>query len=638
MKRLLTQLILLIAIAITSHANSAPKEGSEEQQLINEVQTVFNEGKYQDAYAKLEEYLKKQPHSIIVGNYYRTIIRERNYQDRAIRFFKNIIGPEEFEKDKPLVERKSTRLVENGTRYNLAFAFIDKIPLVGPMGAGFLSKKSIAQFRKVLNREPDNWIANYGVGMNYLHWPDYFEKNDDSISYFQKCIALQKNRERKPSHLLPYIRLGDALVKLNKVKDARAIWEEGLIYFPKHPDLETRLALNDKKISKAILDLYNPDNSIGEIDTNIEILWAEQLPEQLIPLFTAASNKNKGIGGHFKLKKTSDSNIKLLTWFTKNLPFLMNKDSLAYVDMSELGAVNKTNTTLSNLIAHNMISGFMTFFKDTPIQETKALINELDPYERPFFQEGIGMAIGASIDISVDQNFSLLQKNSNQLGNEFRRLHYAGAGMWHGLNPTVQVEKVLSVLQDLNPFESSYFSEGFGFSIGLFHYGRNPEILQIGNDFPPLLASSFFHGVGRAFWILGGQNTEFFKEALDHIPDIRKADSYSGFGMGVAFTRANVPSEVFQIANWEELGSVKKDFLTGVIMGYSIRFLADKNYINSLIRNFEDNERDILVEFLDIGLEALSEADTGIGDFHQNWRALIRDALDEELISLTELD
>jgi outer membrane protein assembly factor BamD (BamD/ComL family) len=73
MKRLLTQLILLIAIAITSHANSAPKEGSEEQQLINEVQTVFNEGKYQDAYAKLEEYLKKQPHSIIVGNYYRTI-------------------------------------------------------------------------------------------------------------------------------------------------------------------------------------------------------------------------------------------------------------------------------------------------------------------------------------------------------------------------------------------------------------------------------------------------------------------------------------------------------------------------------------------------------------------------------------
>jgi tetratricopeptide (TPR) repeat protein len=637
MKKLL---ILLIAIAMTSQAFGAPKDSHEEQQLINEVQTVFAEGKYEEAYAKLEDFLEKQPDNIIVGNYYRTIIRERHYQDRAIRFFKEIIGPEESEqeepkdkKNEPLVEI-NTPPVKNGTRYNLAFAFIDKIPLVGPMGAGFLSKKSIAQFREVLNQYPDDWIANYGIGMNYLHWPDYFEKNEDSISYFRKCIALQSKMEPKPSHLLPYIRLGDALVKLNQIKEARIVWQEGLKYFPKHPDLETRLALNDKKISKAVLDLYNPDNSIGEIDTNIEILWTTQLPDQLIPLFTATTNDNKGIGGHFKLKKTTDSNVELLSWFTKNLPFLMNRDSLAYVDMSELGVVDKTNTTLSNLIAYNMISGFMNVFKDTPIEETKVFSNELNPYERPFFQEGIGMAIGATIDISVERDFSLLQKQSNQFGKEFKRLHYAGAGMWYGLNPTVNIEKVLSVLKNLNLFESSYFSEGFGFSIGLFHYGRNHEIIQIGNELPPLFASAFFHGVGRSFWIMGGQNTEFFKEALEQVPDIRKADSYSGFGMGVAFTRPDLPSQIFKIANWEELSSAKTHFLTGVVMGYSIRFLADNEYVSSLIRDLEDDERDIVVELLDIGLEALSEVDSGMGDFHQNWRTRIRDALadNEELI------
>jgi tetratricopeptide (TPR) repeat protein len=284
MKNLFT---LLIAIAITSHAFGASKDSQEEQQLINAVQTVFTDGKHEEAYAKLEDFLEKQPDSIIVGNYYRAIIRERNYQDRAIRFFK---------------EKTDANQVGNGTRYNLAFAFIDKIPLVGPMGAGFLSKKSIAQFREVLNREPDNWIANYGIGMNYLHWPDYFEKNEDSISYFRKCIALQSQMEQKPSHLLPYIRLGDALVKLNQINEARVVWQDGLKYFPKHPDLETRLALNDKEISKVILELYNPDNSIGEIDTNIEILWTTQLPDQLIPLFTATTNDNKGIGGHFKKK------------------------------------------------------------------------------------------------------------------------------------------------------------------------------------------------------------------------------------------------------------------------------------------------------------------------------------------------
>jgi hypothetical protein len=430
------------------------------------------------------------------------------------------------------------------------------------------------------------------------------------------------------------------LVKLNQIKEAQAVWQEGLNYFPKHPDLETRLALNDKEISKVILELYNPDNSIGEIDTDIEILWTDQLPDQLIPLFTAAKDENRGIGGHFKLKKTSDSNIELLSWFTKNLPFLMNRDSLAYVDMSELGVVDKKNTTLSNLIAYNMISGFMSVFRDTPIEETKVFINELNPYERPFFQEGIGMAIGATIDISVESDFSLLQKQSSQFGKEFKRLHYAGAGMWYGLNPTVNIEKVLSVLKNLNLFESSYFSEGFGFSIGLFHYSRNHEIIQIGNELPPLFASAFFHGVGRSFWILGGQNTEFFKEALEQVPDIRKADSYSGFGMGVAFTRPDLPSEIFKIANWDELSSAKTHFLTGVVMGYSIRFLADNKYISSLIREFEDDERGIVVELLDIGLEALSEADTGMGDFHQNWRTLIHNALNdnEELINMTDID
>jgi tetratricopeptide (TPR) repeat protein len=624
MKRL-TQLILLIAVAITSHAHSAPKENSEEPQIITEARTLFTEGQHLQAYAKLEKYLKEQAHNIEVGNYYRAIIRERNYQDRAIRFFKQIIA--------------AAKEVENGTHFNIAFAYIDKIPLVGPMGAGFLSKKSIAQFREVLNREPDNWIANYGIGMNYLHWPDYFEKNEDSISYFQKCLALQQNQERKPYHLLAYIRLGDTLVKLNQIKKARAVWEKGLNEFPKHPDLEARLALNDKKLSKAILNLYNPDNSIGEIDTNIEILWVEQLPKRLIPLATA-STKQKKIGDHFKLKKADGSDTDIFTWFNRNLPFLMNKQSIDYVDMSGLGAVDKTNITLSNLIAYNMIHGFMTVFQDTPIKKTKVLLNGLEPYERPFVHEGIGMAIGAAIDTSVEQDFSLFQKQSTQLGKEFMRLHYAGAGVWYGLNPSVNVEKVLSVLQALNLFESSYFCEGFGFSIGLFHYSRNPEIIQIGKELPPLFASAFFHGIGRALWILGGKNTEFVKNALDKIPNIRRADSYSGFGMGVAFTRANNPSEVFQIANHDELNADKISLLTGIVMGYSIRFLADNNYLSSLIRNFEDNEREVVVALLDIGLEALSEVESGIGDFHQNWRALIREALedDEELINMTSLD
>jgi hypothetical protein len=147
-------------------------------------------------------------------------------------------------------------------------------------------------------------------------------------------------------------------------------------------------------------------------------------------------------------------------------------------------------------------------------------------------------------------------------------------------------------------------------------------------------------GWAAHFGLWGGQNTEFFKEALEQVPEIRKSDSYSGFGMGVAFTRPDSPSEIFKIANWEALSSAKTDFLTGVVMGYSIRFLADNEYVSSLIRDLEDEERDIVVELLDIGTEALSEVDSGMGDFHQNWRTRIRETLadNEELINMTEID
>ena len=41
--------------------------------------------------------------------------------------------------------------------------------------------------------------------MNYLHWPEYFEKNDSSIAYFERCIELQDEENPRPLDILPYI-------------------------------------------------------------------------------------------------------------------------------------------------------------------------------------------------------------------------------------------------------------------------------------------------------------------------------------------------------------------------------------------------------------------------------------------------
>ena len=129
--------------------------------VIEIAQAQIGRGDVEGAFNTLEEAMRKDPSSLPIGNFYRAQIVAHDKEDRSIAFFKKLA---------------ETPQAPDEVYYNLAFAYIDKIPRVGPMGAGFLSKRSIAQFKSVYERRPEDWIANYGIGMNYLHWPDYFKK------------------------------------------------------------------------------------------------------------------------------------------------------------------------------------------------------------------------------------------------------------------------------------------------------------------------------------------------------------------------------------------------------------------------------------------------------------------------------
>jgi tetratricopeptide (TPR) repeat protein len=595
------------AAALAAEGATAPV-----RQVQKDAQQLLDAGKVEEGLSALEAALKEQPGSMELGNTYRAAIRKNALEERAISFLKALAvegAPDE-------------------AYFNAAFAYIDKIPRVGPMGAGFLSKRSIAMFRTVLDAKPDNWIANYGIGMNYLHWPDYFKKNESALGYLEKCLALQKADKPRPFHLLTYLRLGDAHARSGEIDKAIAVWQEGAKVYPKHPDLVARLETPRENITASINAYYNPNQSIGAIDTDVSVLWATEVPKSAVPLKRASTRL--GSGGQLSTGAgLSENDIGLFSWFMKNLPFLSDREHYSKVDMSALGVkVDKNETRPVNEIAHGMIQGFLAVMNDESPEKIAARTREMDPYDRPFFHEGLGMGLAASLDTAAADSFKGLLRELEKYDTRYARLHLAGAGMWFGLESSRPTDTVVQAFEWLGPFGAAYAYEGFGFAQALFHLKRQPDRLEIGNTLPPIGAQSFYHGAGRAFWILGGEDVPALQGRLALVPAAFRKDATSGYGMGVSFTRVSSPTTVASYFRRPEFAALGLDDLaTGVVMGYTIRDIADDNYMARVVAEGSGNGGCWLGDALKTGHQALDAIQGAGGDLHANWRAKIREQM-----------
>ncbi|KOR31477.1 hypothetical protein TI04_00550 [Achromatium sp. WMS2] len=614
---------------------------TQREPVLTQARILAQSGKLNVAMDTLEAYLNQQPGDIIAGNFYRKLAVQAHLYERSIKFFLGHVRrltpcPQQLpvcpdtDKDcvKKILARCSATAVPPGPPagllYNLAFAYIDKIPVVGPMGAGFLSKRSIEQFKTALQANPDDWIANYGIGMNYLHWPDYFEKNDTSITYFEKAIALQQVRAAKPADILAYIRLGDAWAKAGNVDNARQVWQQGVTKLGKHQDLMERLDIPKSKLKVAVTEAYNPNNSIGAIDTDISILWADVMPTSVFSLHNTSKVSTANIGGQSAPQPQAEDNANLFQWFRNNLPLLVRRESADKIDMSGIGATNNHHT---GIIAHNMIRGFMSQFRGDSNDTVLSALNQAPNYEQPFFHEGIGMGVAATLDTSADGSLAPFATDIAVFGNKFERLHYAGLGMWYGLAPTLNLVRIRNKFADLDLRGQFYAYEGLGFAVTLFGNSITRGAANVVRRLPFALASTFAHGAGRALWIKYGANTAAINQAIAAFPEQLHSDLYSGFGMGVTFTRINQLDELLN--NLQPIcgmaAGAKLDYLTGAAMGLAIRYQTDTNYTRSMLRNnLKSQTRALAVALLAIGNEALTEVQqTGV-EMHKNWRAVIK--------------
>jgi hypothetical protein len=601
----------VLAGALTPGAAAHAAEATEVEALKARADALFEGGHDDSAFALLEEAVRNEPGSMELGNLYRGAIRKRAQEERAINFLKKIVA------DNPGVE--------DGAYYNLAFAYIDKIPRVGPMGAGFLSKRSIALFQEVIKRKPDDWIANYGVGMNYLHWPDYFKKNDSATGYLEKCLALQAGMPAKPYFILTYLRLGDAYARLGDAEHAIATWKAGLAQFPGHADLVARVETPADQVQAAVNAFYNPNQAIGEIDTDVSVLWATTVPASAVPL-KRPETKKAGIGGQLSAggANLSDSDLGLFSWFLRNLPFLSDKKRYASVDMSALGVQRQGgDAKLANEIAHGMIEGFVSVMNDDTAERIAERTRQMDGFERPFYHEGLGMGMAAALDAEAAASFEGFAKEIARIDRNFNRLHLAGAGMWFGLESSRGLDTVIRAFDWLGPFGAAYAYEGYGFAQVLFHIKTNPLVLELGTKLPPLHAHSFYHGAGRAFWILGGDDPAALTSRIELVPAAYRGDAYSGFGMGIAFTRVDRPAALGDFLAKAGDAVDVTEVATGAVMGYTIRDLGDAAYVEALTAKGAC----WLPEVLGAGRATLKGIESAGGDLHANWRNKIREQI-----------
>jgi tetratricopeptide (TPR) repeat protein len=492
------------------------------------------------------------------------------------------------------------------------------------MGAGFLSKRSIVQFQLALDQDPNDWIANYGVGMNYLHWPDYFGKNDASIAYFEHAIAIQEARPIRPSDILAYVRLGDALAKAGKLELAQATWKRGIARVGQHPDLSERLNIPTTQLHQAVVDAYNPNNSIGAIDTDISILWSEIMPTKVLSL---RGNNNQIVVGSMgkpaQPNAEANSATKFFSWFRDNLPLLIRRDQANQVNMQGIGATSQAGV---GIIAHNMVKGFMTQFRGDASAQVIDMLNQAPSYERPFFHEGIGMGLGAALDTSASGSLAPFASQIAVFAPNFERLHYAGLGMWFGLAPTVNLVRIRTKLNELSARGQFYAHEGLGFAVVLFNTNLDPAV-QLVQRLPFALAATFAHGAGRALWIKYGNDAASVSQALGKFPDRMQSDVQAGFGMGVAFTRVDQLDVILaQTIPLRQLSATAcGNYLTGTAMGLSIRYQADPVYMRTMLKSKASPQSQQLARIsLQAGMDALQDI-TQIGvEMHQNWRAAIR--------------
>ena len=103
---------------------------------------------------------------------------------------------------------------------------------------GAWSLKSIGEYKKVLEIDPDHWGARFHLAFNYSQWPDFLNKTPDAIKEFETLRKVQERQTPDPEHAQTYLQLSKLYQKTGKADLAKEALDEGLRRFPDDEELQ----------------------------------------------------------------------------------------------------------------------------------------------------------------------------------------------------------------------------------------------------------------------------------------------------------------------------------------------------------------------------------------------------------------
>jgi tetratricopeptide (TPR) repeat protein len=142
-----------------------------------------------------------------------------------------------------LMRRLESEVAKNGrdvtARMALADAYVAKLLTVpaGPL-RGIWGMKAEAQWRKVLEQDPDHWEAQFNLAYGQACCPDFMNLTGSAIEGLERARTIQERTAPQPRFARTYLELSRLYLKQGDPAKARAALRAGLELHPQERELQ----------------------------------------------------------------------------------------------------------------------------------------------------------------------------------------------------------------------------------------------------------------------------------------------------------------------------------------------------------------------------------------------------------------
>lgn len=288
------------------------------------------------------------------------------------------------------------------------------------------------------------------------------------------------------------------------------------------------------------------------------------------------------------------------------VPFLRNPNK---IDLEKFGF--KITTPEHEQRVRNILTaffaGFNAMLSGKRMSDVRAACDKFSPLLRPFAHEGAAMGFPFKAIFSSKHKVRNFTQAMETLSAEYFLMYQIGIGFWCGMVYKSFPHLVRRTADHLHPFYKYLCYDGFGFKVGLFHYLKDPNSLNVFFKFEGYSRHACFQGFGRSLWFLFMDSHQLIKDSIARLSATYRGDCYSGLGLAVTFTNMDDLRVAFKFSD-----EIESEYLVDYFLGMTIALYTrrgiDADYFNECLNVLESWQKSIALA----GLRSCDERFTDV--------------------------